>query len=333
MARHRCDSDTYGLIEAAIAYAERGWHVFPLHPGGKQPALHGEDRCPHSGPCRDTHKGWEQRATTDLCRIYECWRHGPYNIAIACGPSSLVVIDLDVPQGTVAPPSEWVGSGICDGAGVLACLCERRGQPWPSETFTVATPHGGTHLYFAAASGLRSRNTAGRLGWCIDTRAVGGYVVAPGSVVAGRPYIVVSPAPPAPLPAWLASRLAEPVMSSPTGQLPVRGVADAARYGRAVLDRETRRVAQANRGQRNDTLNRAAFALGQLTAAGLLPAALAYAALFEAARQAGLDHDPGCGRRGIDRTIRSGLTAGARKPRRSAARGCLRLDVGAEART
>ncbi len=131
--------------------------------------------------------------------------------------------------------------------------------------------------------------------------------------------MVVSPAPPTPLPTWLAARLTEPVMSSPTRPLPVRRVAGTAHYARAILKYETRRVAQAPQGRRNDTLNRAAFALGQLTASGLLPAALAYAELFEAARGAGLDRDPGCGQRGIDRTIRSGLTAGARKPRTSAA--------------
>ncbi len=319
MGRHRRGGDAHDLLTAALACAERGWHVFPLRPGGKQPALHGEDRCPRSGPCCDTHHGWEQRATTDPRRIHECWRHGPYNIAIACGPSGLVVIDLDTPEGAAAPPAEWAGLGIHEGAGVLACLCERQGQSWPFATFTVATPGGGSHLYFTAMPGPRLRNTAGRLGWCIDTRGAGGYVVAPSSVIAGRPYVVVSSAPPAPLPAWLAARLTEPVMSSPTRPLPVRGVAGAARYARAIVKYETRRVAQAPHGRRNDTLNRGAFALGQLTAAGLLPAALAYAELFEAARRAGLDRDPGCGQRGIDRTIRSGLTAGARKPRGSAA--------------
>ncbi len=334
MGRHRWDGDAHELLVAALACAKRGWHVFPLRVSSKQPALHGEDNCPHTGPCRDTHQGWEQRATTDPSRIQACWHHGPhYNIAIACGPSDLVVIDLDTPKDAMAPPPKWVGPGIRDGAGMLGCLCERHGEPWPFATFTVASPGGGTHLYFTAAPGLRLRNTAGRLGWCIDTRAAGGYVVAPGSVIAGRPYLVVSPAPPAPLPAWLAERLTEPLISSTAEQLPMRGVAGTARYSWAVLDRETRRVAQAHRGQRNDTLNRAAFALGQLTAAGPLPAALAYAELFDAACRAGLDRDPGCGQHGIHRTIRSGITAGTRKTRAGQREACLRLDVGTEART
>lgn len=228
-----------------------------------------------------------------------------------------MVIDLDIPKGGTPPPGEWAGSAIRDGAGALARLCERHGQPWPFATFTVATP-GGMHLYFTAPAGLRLRNTAGRLGWCIGTRAAGGYVVAPASVIGERPYVAVTPAPPAPLPDWLANRLAGAV-PSPAGLPPACDVAHPGRYASAALQRQCRRVAQARQGRRNDTLNRAAFALGQLTATGLLPATLAHAGLFAAACQAGLDRDPGCRWRGIDRTVRSGLTAGARNPRRRAA--------------
>ena len=47
------------------------------------------------------------------------------------------------------------------GSDVLATLCERHGQPWPGVTFTVATPSGGTHLYYTAPDGAGLRNTAG----------------------------------------------------------------------------------------------------------------------------------------------------------------------------
>jgi hypothetical protein len=307
------------LLAAALTCARRGWQVFPLRPGSKQPALHGQDRCPHTGPCRGGHRGWEQRATTDPRRIQVCWGHSPgCNPGIACGPSGLVVIDLDVPKDGAAPPAELAGSGVSDGAGLLARLCARHGQPWPVATFTVATPSGGRHLYFTVPAGLRLRNTAGQLGWCIDTRAAGGYVLAPGSVTGGRPYRVITPAPAAPLPHWLARRLAEPAVSVPAGLPPASGIAYPG-YAWAMLECESRRVAGASHGQRNDTLNRAAFALGQLTATGLLPTALAHAELFAAACQAGLDRDPGCGRRGIAATIRSGMSAGACSPRRRAA--------------
>jgi hypothetical protein len=119
-------------------------------------------------------------------------------------------------------------------------------------------------------------------------------------------------------PAWLATRLADPAPSPlPAGPSRALGVAYPGRYAQAALDRECQRVAEAPRGRRNDTLNRAAFALGQLT--GLLPAGLIRAELAAAACRAGLDRDPGCGPRGIDRTIRSGLSAGACHPRHRAA--------------
>jgi Bifunctional DNA primase/polymerase, N-terminal len=313
------------LLSAALAHARCGWHVFPLRPGGKRPALHGEGRCPRTGPCHDGHLGWEQRATTDPARIHACWTHGPcFNIGIACGPSELVVIDLDTPKTGAAPPAQSAPPGIRDGVIVLTELYQRHGQPWPPATFTVATPSG-RHLYFTAPPGLRLGNTAGRLGRCIDTRAAGGYAVAPGSIVAGRTYVAINPADPVPLPWWLAAQLADQVIPPavrPPGTPAASAVAHPDRYARAALDSEIRRVASAPVGRRNDTLNRAAFNLGQLIAAGLLPASLACTALTGAARRAGLDRDPGCGPRGIGATIRSGLAAGARNPRASAA--CLK---------
>jgi hypothetical protein len=287
---------------AAVGLAERGWHVFPCVPGGKRPAI----------------EAWERRATTDTTRIARCWTTGPFNIGIACGPSGLVVLDLDVPKPGQRPPAGWDLPGIRDGADTLAALCERHGQPMPFGTYTVRTASGGQHLYYAAPARARLRNTAGRLGWLIDTRAGGGYVIAAGSLIGGRPYTVTDPAPAAPLPAWLARLLAaEP---APPAVTPGDGhpAPAPARYAMAALRSETQRVLDAAEGHRNDTLNAAAFALGQLVAAGMLPATLAYDALLAAARRAGLDRDPNCGPRGIDRTIRSGLASGALKPRRAA---------------
>jgi hypothetical protein len=294
--------DRQRLLWAATALAERGWHVFPCQPGGKRPALR---------------QDWEHRATTDTARIARCWSTGPYNIGIACGPSGLVVIDLDTPKpGQATPPGGQPGTGIHDGADVLADLCEHARQPWPAETFTVTTPNGGTHLYFTAPPATRLRNTAGRLGWLIDTRADGGYVLGPGSIVNGTPYTVVNPAPPGPLPAWLADRLAAdpappPEMPGPAFGDGVGGT-QATGYALAALRGEVDRVLGAAPGTRNSTLNEAAFALGQLTAAGLLPARLAYDALMRAAASAGLPP------REASRTIGSGLASGTRKPRRAA---------------
>jgi len=77
----------------------------------------------------------------------------------------------------------------------------------------------------------------------------------------------------------------------------------------AALRDETRLVAAAQPGTRNDTLNRAAFSLGQLVAAGLLQPLAAASTLASAAERAGLPADE------ARRTIGSGLAAGARLPR------------------
>lgn len=56
----------------------------------------------------------------------------------------------------------------------------------------MATPSGGLHLYYAAPDGVQLHKTEGDrvrgLGWKIDTRAWGGYMVAPGSLIDGRAY-------------------------------------------------------------------------------------------------------------------------------------------------
>jgi hypothetical protein len=189
------------LLEIALSATARGWHVFPLWPGAKIPALHGHDRCPRTGDCAQRHAGWEQRATSDPARIRTAWARRNYNVGIASGPSGLVVIDLDIPKPGDDPPPDWVLAtpGVRDGQDVLAVLAEQAGQPLPARTYTVATPSGGLHLYYQHPAGTALRNTSGDrgrgLGWKIDTRAHGGYVVAAGSVVPAGTYRVCTTRP------------------------------------------------------------------------------------------------------------------------------------------
>ena len=77
--------------------------------------------------------------------------------------------------------------GVHDGRDVLALLAEWAGQPWPV-TYTVKTPTGGLHLYYAAPDGPEIRNSAGKIGPLIDVRGGGGYVLAAGSVLDERAY-------------------------------------------------------------------------------------------------------------------------------------------------
>ncbi len=295
------------LTRYALAAAARGWHVFPLTPGDKPPLKGFTD--------------WETNATTDPDLIRRCWSRAPYNIGIACGPSRLVVIDLDKPKNDekegLRPPPPWDLPGVTDGADVLAVLCEQAAQPLPFDTFTVATRRGGLHLYYTAPDGPALGNTAGRLGWLIDTRAVGGYVVGPGSHVdlpdGTGTYEVLDNAAPAPLPPWLVQPLLPPVHhpQPPTSITPREGREGA--YLRAALQREADRIATAPPHQRNRTLYVSAVALGQLVAGGALTEQEVTTLLNQ--QGAAVGQTP----REISYTIAAGLKAGAQRPRTIAA--------------
>ncbi|MFF5070617.1 bifunctional DNA primase/polymerase [Micromonospora olivasterospora] len=306
----RHDVSTDDLLAAALAQAARGWHVFPLRPDDKRPAFpdHSADDCTGRDPrCRAAgrHLGWEPRATCDLDRIRRAWSARPYGIGLACGPSRLVVVDLDTPK----DPAEVGG---CDGLAVLADLAAAN-RGGIDATYTVTTGRGGTHLYYRHPdAGPALRNTAGALGPMVDTRAHGGYVVAAGSTVAGRPYVVDLDTDPAPLPDWLAALLA-PAPLPP--QRPVMVALPGGReraYVRAAVERECARVTDAP-DHHNDNLYRASVALGQLVAGGALSADEASTALEHAGISAGLRH------RAVLRTIASGFKAGAARPRQVAA--------------
>lgn len=281
------------LLRSALAAALRGWHVFPCAVGGKQPALR---------------ENWQDLATASPGQIRDWWNHAPYNIGIACGPSGLVVIDLDLARdhddepGTLFPLS---------GADVLSVLARQHRQRYPGGTYIVDTPSGGCHLYFSAARDVRARNSAGVVGPHIDVRADGGYVVGAGSRIGGRAYTARGPRAAAPLPSWLGQLIGDSreTPAVPAQRLPDDDPAQGRVYAMAALRAETGRVASAKPGTRNDTLNRAAFSLGQLVAAGLLPPIPVITGLISAARRAGLPDQEAA------RTVRSGMAGGARKPR------------------
>ncbi|MDU8996156.1 bifunctional DNA primase/polymerase [Streptomyces mirabilis] len=251
------DNRREALLAAALDAAGRGWHVFPLRPGTKRPALHGEATCPRTGPCAGGHRKWEQRATTDPNRIRGTWARAPFNIGIATGPSGLLVVDLDLPK------DNSNGDAPC-GAATFEALCERTGQPVPT-TRRVRTASGGGHLYFAAPVGVRLTNTAGSLAPLVDTRGWGGYVVGAGSTTPAGPYITDDTAP-AELPAWIVRLLEEPTPRpvTPFAWPTISG----SRAATAALERECRTVLAAPEGEGNITLNRSAFKVGRFVAWG-----------------------------------------------------------------
>lgn len=289
------------LCRAALAAAAAGLYVFPTQPRSKVPA----------------DKGWYAAATRDGARIRAWWAARPYNIGVAVGRSGVVVIDLDADPDP-DPPPRWAGAR--DGRDVLARLAREAGASFPGDTFTVATPRDGWHLYFRAPAGVAPRNSAGEVGWRIDVRAGVGQAVAPGSRnTEGRFYRLLRPGPFAELPGWLARLL--PTASIPPPSAPVVGVGRGAvgmgsprirAYTAAALTRTSGEIAAAAYGTRHHTLLAAARSLGRLVGAGVLDREDAARALAEAA--SGWIGVHGYTSAQIDRDVADGLAFGAGYP-------------------
>lgn len=269
------------LGRAALAYAAKGYPVFPCQAGGKRPlSAHG---------CKD--------ASTDPDRIREWWLETPSaSIGLATG-ERLVAVDIDGETGRAA--LDKVG-------------------PLP-DTLTVQTGGGGRHLYFDPG-GAKIGNSAGKLGPGIDVRGEGGYVIAPPSRHAtGRRYLFrrakgTSAPPIATLPKALLARLTRPEFGTTNGYAPAPLPADldgGTPYGLAALQHEVADVLFAAKGRRNHQLNLSTFNLAQLAAGGELSEDVARAELAAAALACGLSETE------ARRTIESGLRAGMSQPRRA----------------
>lgn len=269
------------MLEAALAYAGRGWAVFPCKP----------DKAPY------TRHGVKD-ATTDPAAIRQWWGRWPgAAIGLDCGRSRLVVIDCDTKNG-LDGIAAWEALGIDD-----------------SGALHSQTPSGGLHIVFSTNGGPELRNTAGSLAPGIDTRAVGGYILAPPSQIAGGQYLALDDwqRDPAPIPAALTALLHKPkpapAATAKPATLPTMGDP----WALAALAGECDKLANTAPGDRNEALNRAAFALGQLVGAGYLGRAEVEAALYDAARACCLEADDGA--RAIEKTLNSGLTSGMAEPR------------------
>jgi hypothetical protein len=187
--------DTMGL-DAALAYAARGWPVLPLQTPVKTGCSCGHADCTSIGKHPRYHEedlahGLKD-ATTDPDLIHRWWTRWPHaNIGIVTGQASgLVVIDIDPRHG---------------GHLTLEDLEAEHGK-FP-ETVESQTGGGGRHLFYQhPGRALRCGTEA--LGPGVDIKADGGYIVAPSSRHAsGQRYEwEVSSHPDdvalAPLPAW-----------------------------------------------------------------------------------------------------------------------------------
>lgn len=266
------------FLAAALGYVSVGWKVLPIQPGTKRP--------------------WRGRgldhATNDEDVVRTWWSDEPdLNVAVACAPSGLVVIDTDRRSG-----------------GDVAALDLAGDLP---ATRAVRTP-GGLHRYYLDPGvPLRGRlDDVGLPGHDVKSR---GYVVAPPSLhPCGDPYVLLTDDEVAPMPQWLVdiARKPEPATRSTprtqTGPLDARQAA----YVDTAVRNEVDRVARAQEGKRNNTLASAAWSLGQLVGGGVLDQQRAEAALLHACETNLLARDEPVS---TLRTLRGQLTDGAKRPR------------------
>jgi hypothetical protein len=287
-------------------------------------------------------------ATTDAGCIRAWWAKQPgFGVGIACGPAGLVVIDVDAHETSlperdrllpgIAIPRSVSLHGLQHGFHSLALLSALRGMEDPAQdasTLRVHTPSGGLHIWYAAQPGHAWRCSTGSspsraLAWQVDVRAHGGYIIAPGTKTAAGTYRALgSVRHPAPLPDWIAAELARtghrPVPparrdSAPPVPQRAREAIQAAGGGSRITEATLTTVLAPVLGCADvpegagfsDKLNRAAYTLGGLVAAGHLAATGAEAALVAAAARV----RPGQERRAL-RIVQSGMNAGRGRPLR-----------------
>ncbi len=233
---------TDALAAASFRYALRRVAIFPLAPGSKR-------------PIQGSHGLRDATDDSDVSRVR--WQRTPRaNIAAATGSRSRFwVLDVDMPDG---PES-------------LAAL-EAEYAPLPV-TIEASTPRGGRHLYWRwPGDDPEIRNSAGRIGKGLDVRGEGGSIVLPPSVLAdGRGYrwVKTGTSTFADAPGWLA-KLVLPRPPAPRPE-PRPPPADIENYVASAAASELRELSGAQKGGRNDALNRAAFNLAQFVKAGALP--------------------------------------------------------------
>lgn len=323
------------LGQAALSYARRGWPVFPCRERdfemtkGNGDKLTLKAKAPYSG-------SGVKDATRDEGVITGWWRRWPdAMIGLAMGHNGLFALDFD--------PRIDADSGEVFTLDTLKeALIEQMGCDLP-RSLTAVTQSEGVHVYLKQPQdGGEPIRNRGNLPRHVDVRGLGGYVIAPPSILyhadgsEGRyRWLSNRHDDPAEAPAALVEILRtkgkkkadretadRPSASPATGSAAPARSADVSqaefdairKYGLSALEAECRLVRTAKSGARNDQLNESALKIASLTVSTPMPALdarFARSAIEAAARDNPGDDDD----RQLDATINSGWTAGEATPR------------------
>jgi len=275
-------SPTPPIAAEAFNYAQRGILIFPLWH-----AVDGICQCSRRNACDRaakhprTPKGLPNwGATTDLQLVAHWWTQWPdAGIGMPAGANRLAVIDVDPAHGgdtTITTLANYAMAEHC-----IDLYATR----------IIRTGGDGVHLiYREPPGGIKTgSNTFGSDAPGVDTRGRGGYIIAPPSVHAcGGRYEVIENghriAPwPAPLTPLLDPAKPEPALAPPP-VAPVAGTR-AERWAAAALTGECETLAaiplEEGHGK-HDELNKRAYKIGRIIAAGWLNPHDAHRALMQA---------------------------------------------------
>ncbi|WP_036280790.1 bifunctional DNA primase/polymerase [Methylocystis sp. ATCC 49242] len=289
----------------------------PFDPAEHPPRLHNDVAAHelaaaglHVHPCDATKRPltkWSESSSIDAARIDDWWTRWPDALpAIDLASAGLLVIDADRhggPDGVAAFDQLVAVHGLPDGAPV------------------IETARGGLHYIFRNLPDQLGNREGGLAGRGINVRGAGGYIIAPGSILPdgrcwreadGSPTLVeaYSSGTIPEVPAWIVALIRDKPARPEPSPSPSRppGSREEA-YARAAIDDEAAKVAGAAEGGRNNTLNAAAFAAGQMVAAGWISREECASVLLAAAATCGLSRGEAMA------TFGSGFNAGLKQPR------------------
>lgn len=185
------------MIDIALDCIQRGWHIFPCVPRTKRP-LGG--LVPNG----------LLDASNDESQVRAWWAAKPdANVAIACGPSGLSVVDCDHGNQTEADAREWMRR-----ANLPETYTVRTGRRMSKD----GTPEYGVQLYYTDT--MPSVGEFALDGGSGQIKSLGGYVMAAGSIHpdSGEAYELIKDAPVSPLPGFVRSLKTEPKLAEGDGE-------------------------------------------------------------------------------------------------------------------
>ncbi len=181
------------MVDAALAYAEKGISVFPVTRKDKKP-IPPRDRDADGVPIPGT--GGHKKATVRRRTIRRWWKQNPNAmIGVPMGElSGVFIADVDTPEG-----------GHDDGVSGWKQLTAEHGEIVTREHCSAS---GGPHHVFKYDKKSGIRLQTGTLPPGIHIKGEGGYVVVPPSRrLNGEPYTVVRDIDPVDAPEWLVEHI------------------------------------------------------------------------------------------------------------------------------